>query len=246
MKSKKVLIVENNDLNRTLFENLIGQLYSFESVKNGVEAVEKASKDKFDLILMAIQMPNMDGITAAKIIWRQSIFQCPIIAVSTYSADATCKSYLEMGFDGFISKPILPKEFLEVISSTLNPREEPETTEKESLILDQDVFQQLMKYNSLENIKSIYTDFLEEFDQLINKIDEAFTEKDQQILIEQLHTMKGNSGSLGVNEIYNLSSAADLLARSQEWNSLEIAVKKLKNERELFEKYLQEETTFNP
>ncbi|MEB2785387.1 response regulator [Algoriphagus persicinus] len=246
MKSKKVLIVDHNDLNRRLMENLIGQLYRLESVNNGVEAVERASNEKFDLILMAIQLPIMDGITTAKTIWRQSTYQCPIIAISTYSADSTNKCFLEVGFVDLITKPVRPKEFMETIAALLKSTDgEAQGTKEERVILDKSVFQQLGNYNSLKTLRSLYNDFLEEFDQLIRQLDTAFEEKNRQSLLENLHTMKGNSGTFGANIIFKVASEADRLARSQQWESLGIALKKLKNERIIFKKYLEEETTFD-
>lgn len=250
MKSKKVLIVENNDLNRKLFESLIGQFYSCETVKNGLEAVKKASSEKFDLILMDIQMPEMDGITAFKTIRRQAEHQCPILALTTYSAESARKCFQELGFDDLITKPIRTKEFLDLISSKMKADPEAEgahaATDEAHDVLDKLVFNQLLKYNPIETIKPIYVDFLEEFDQLICQIDIAFEEKNQQVLIENLHTLKGNSGTLGANAIYILSRDADVKARAQDWDSLGIALKKLKIERIIFENYLKEETTFNP
>ncbi|WP_057940058.1 response regulator [Algoriphagus resistens] len=250
MKSKKVLIVDHNDLNRRLMENLVGQLYRFEAVKNGVEAVERASLEKFDLILMDIQMPAMDGITASKIIRRQSVYQCPIIAITSYSAESAKKCFLEMGFDDLITKPIRPKEFLDVITANLASSKDkdskPTEEEEEKEILDKKVLHQLLKYNPIATIKSLYMDLLEEFDQSIIYIDAAFRERDPQVLIEYLHALKGNSGSLGANAIFRLSSEADAKARVQDWKSLETILIKLKNERIIFEKYLQEETTFSP
>ncbi|MEB2776221.1 response regulator [Algoriphagus sp. D3-2-R+10] len=247
MKSKKVLIVDHIDLNRRLIENLIGQLYSYESVKNGVEAVKRATNEKFDLILMDIHMPIMDGITAAKTIWRKSSYQCPIIAISPISGDLSKKCFLELGFEDLITKPIRPKELLDTIASLLMPSDEEDQSSKaEPVILDKSVIHQLSRFNSLKNIRSLYIDFLEEFDQLMSQLDTAFEEKNQQFLIENLHTIRGNSGSLGANVIFTLSSDADRLARSQDWDSLGIALNKLKNERINFEKYLEEETTFTP
>ncbi|REG81912.1 response regulator [Algoriphagus antarcticus] len=249
MKSKKVLIVDNNDLNRKLFESLIGQFYSFEAVKNGVEAVQRASKEKFDLILMDIQMPEMDGITASKIIRRQAAHPCPIIAITAYSPESTRKCFLEMGFDDLITKPIRAKEFLAVISAKIHPNKHNDSqladTNHEDAVLDKKVIHQLLKYTPIETIKSIYVDFLREYDQLICHIDTAFQERNIEVLIENLHTLKGNSGTLGANAIFNLSSDADGKARAQDWDSLEKAIKKLKNERIIFENYLAEETTFS-
>ena len=250
MKSKKVLIVDNNDLTRKLIESLIGQLCSFVSVKTSLKAVEQASAIKFDLILMDLQLPGSDGISTQKKIRRQSAFLCPIIAISTFSTDSTRECLLESGFDEVITKPIRPKELLDIISGKLTGKEEknleiaPQQEQEE--VLNKKVLNQLLKYNTAKTIKSIYLDFLVEYDELMDKINPAFESKDQQSLIESLHTVKGNSGTLGCSAIFKLSSDADLHARAQDWKYLEEKLIKLKIERILLEKYIKEETTFIP
>lgn len=247
MKSKKVLIVDSNDLNRKLFESLIGQLASVESVKNRNEAMDKASTEKFDLILMDVLISETEGISALKTIRRQAAHPCPILAITSHSSESARKCFLEMGFDDVVTKPIRPKEFMALISALVGPeKENPATSEATSDVLDQSVFRQLLKFNSVETIQSIYVDFLQEFDQLIHQIDHASVEKNQQTLMENLHTLKGNSGTLGANTIFNLSSEADMKVRSLDWDSLETVLGKLKNERVIFEKYLKEEPTFRP
>lgn len=234
-------------MNRRLIENLIEQLCSFESVKNGYEAVARATQTEFDLILMDIQMPVMDGMTTAKAIWRKSPFNCPIIAVSSYSEAYSKKCLLEMGFTALISKPIRPKDFLEAVSDILSCTEEEKLIfNKPPEILDEKVFQQLSKFNSAINLRSLYIEFIEEFDKLMHLIDKAFLEKDKQTLTKNLHTIKGNSGTLGANAIFTISSEADLLARAENWDALGTALKNLVNERVIFKKYLEEETIFNP
>ena len=83
MKAKKVLIVDDNSLNRKVFEHIIGQIYEFGTASDGREALEKIKTGEFDLILMDIQMPNMSGLEATKIIrdlpeWATT----PIIALT--------------------------------------------------------------------------------------------------------------------------------------------------------------------
>ncbi|RAI87926.1 response regulator [Algoriphagus yeomjeoni] len=246
MKTKKVLIVDANDMNRRLIENLIEQLCGFESVKTGFEAVEKTSQVAFDLILMDIQLPVMDGMTTAKAIWRKSPYRCPIIAVSNFSEENSRKCLLEMGFHDVISKPIRPKHFLEAVSDILSCTDDEKLSFHDSPeILDKTVFNQLSKFNPPTTLRSLYIDFIEELDQLMSLIEKALKEKDKQSLIENFHTIKGNSGTFGAKTIFTISSDADLQARAEEWDSLESTIKTLKNERVIFKKYLEEETIFN-
>ena len=150
-----------------------------------------------------------------------------------------------MGFHNVISKPVRPKDFLEAVSDLLSCTEDEKLNfHKGPEILDKAVFNQLSKFNPTNTLRSLYIDFIEEFDQQIKLIEEAFGIKETQSLIENFHTIKGNSGTFGAKAIFILSSHADLQARAEDWESLEITIKNLKNERVIFKKYLEEETIF--
>jgi two-component system, OmpR family, alkaline phosphatase synthesis response regulator PhoP len=250
MKSKRVLIVDDNDLNRKLFENLVGQYYSFESAINGLEAVDFARKSQFDLILMDIQMPQMDGISAMKKIRRENSHLGPIIAVTAFAEESDSYHFINQGFDDFILKPIRTREFLETLKKFLNGKTDPcleaETAEAHHLILDRSVIHQLMKYNSKEIIASILNDFLKE----CKEIEEAFSLNDNNKttsdLTEKLHILKGNSGTLGAQRIFAASAQAEALAKSGDNQKLEEELEKLKNEIRIFGKYIHEESIFEP
>ena len=247
MKSKKILIVDDNDLNRKLFENLIGQLYSFESAKNGLEALEKFQKDKFDLILMDIQMPLMDGITAMKRIKQHNQDSCPILAVTAFAEESERINFLEQGFDDFITKPIRPREFLQAIQKHLiNSSEtivESELSESDS-ILDRTLLQQLFKYNSREAIKKVFEDFLIECKLTDSLLEDPKVE--HTCILENIHSLKGNSGTLGARKIYLISQKAESCLRKQEMENWEEIKIELKNEMEDFRKFLNQETIFEP
>ena len=106
MKSKKVLIVDDNDLNRKLFENLLGQLYQIDSANNGLQALEKMEKNPFDLVLMDIQMPKLDGISTMKRIRRGEQSDTLIVAITAFADESDRDSFIEMGFDDFLTKPL--------------------------------------------------------------------------------------------------------------------------------------------
>lgn len=248
MKSKKVLIVDDNDLNRKLFENLIGQIFSFESAKNGLEAVALTQARDFDLILMDIQMPQMDGITAMKKI-RQGNSTCPILAVTAYAEESDRASFLQQGFDDFITKPIRPKEFIKLIQNHLMGKEIKQNPlipeEANSKILDQKIIAQLLKYNSKSVIKTVFEDFLiecTETEALIERDDRALFPQE---LLEKIHTIKGNSGTIGAMMIFESASKAEDYGRKENFEHFEIEVKNLKNEIQHFREFLKQETIFD-
>ncbi len=206
MKNKKVLIVDDNALNRRVFEHIIGQVYEFESAENGSLALEKLKQKAFDLVLMDIQMPVMDGITTLKRIKADQVSSAPIIAISAYADQSDKDYFLSTGFSDFIAKPIKPKSFLETISYHLGAelvkeKERFEEFQKE-VILDTKILAQLLKYNSEENIKIVYQDFIEETETLLNEIYKLILTGNHKEIGEKLHIIKGNSGTLGALLIY--------------------------------------------
>jgi two-component system, OmpR family, alkaline phosphatase synthesis response regulator PhoP len=245
MKSKKILIVDDNDLNRKLFENLLGQIYSFESAKNGQEALDKTQREKFDLILMDIQMPQMDGITAMKKIRLNPSFDSPIIAVTAFAETHERTAFINEGFDEFILKPIRPREFLETIRSILlhKKKEEPEqTVDKPEVILDKNILKQLLKYNSEDAIKNVFEEFDKECSliiQLLNSLPPNSSE-----LLENIHSFKGNSGTLGAVRIYLASQKMEESLKNKSFETWEKQKETMLIEIEDFRKLLNEEIIF--
>lgn len=250
MKSKKVLIVDDNDLNRKLFENLIGQFFDYESAENGIEALKKLENEKFDLILMDIQMPKMDGITALKKIKQGNLSDCPVVAITAFAEESDRNSFLHLGFDEFITKPIRPKQFFEVINralkKTLKTENEEQDLVTEELILDKKVLAQLIKYNANDTIRKIYKDFLEECDELWSSIELALKEERLDIITEKLHILKGNSGTLGANIIFFNSQKAENAARLKDRDTLLEYLTILKKEIDSFKQFIKEEAIFEP
>ena len=245
MKSKKVLIVDDNDMNRKLFENLIGQFYQFKSAINGIEAIAALEEEQFDLVLMDIQMPQMDGITALKKIQEASLTLSPIIAVTAFAEESDRANFLSMGFADFITKPIRTREFLSVISSHLSIEsevvQESKPEELTPLVLDETVIYQLRKYTSSEAIKTVLDDFILESTDLLQKAQLALVENNEENLIESLHILKGNSGTLGANSIYLILKEAEKTAKNKNWDLLKDSLEKLQVEKLIFEKYINEE-----
>jgi two-component system alkaline phosphatase synthesis response regulator PhoP len=248
MKSKKVLIVDDNELNRKLFENLLGQVYDYESVHDGLQAVEMATKVSFDLILMDIQMPKLDGIKAMKRIREHPFGSCPILAVTAYADESDKQSFLDQGFDDFITKPIRPREFLEKIQSyfqnsfSIHPG--TATTPVAPIVLNKSTLNQLLKYNSKEFISKIYFDFLDECLETSDLIAEFRKDGICPELLGKIHTLKGNSGTLGAEKIYRAALICETLGRQKKVSEFVDKLDLLKNEIEEFREFLNQETIF--
>ncbi|MDG1277377.1 MAG: response regulator [Algoriphagus sp.] len=248
MKSKKVLIVEDNDLNRKLFENLIGQYWSYKSAINGIEAINLLNQETFDLILMDIQMPKMDGITALKKIRQLELSNSPVVAVSAYAEEFDKAEFLQMGFNDFLTKPIRTKRFLEILKIYLETGLEEisisDEIEVPNVLLDQNVVSQLMKYNSKETVKKVLNDFALELTKLVEKYHKVINSKNTSELAEIFHTLKGNSGTIGANSIYLIAIDLESFTKKKEWPEVEKLFSKLEKEKKLFENFIKEATIF--
>ena len=106
-----ILVAEDNESNYMLIYTLLHKDYEVLHAKNGKEAVEIVNKEKIDLILMDIKMPEMDGIEALKEI-RKKYQHIPVIMQTAYAFDSDREEARKAGCNGFITKPILPDHFL--------------------------------------------------------------------------------------------------------------------------------------
>lgn len=112
----KILIVDDNDLNRQLLKIMLSSndIVLHEAV-NGVQAVKAVQEEEYDVILMDISMPEMDGVTATKLIRSNIIPDMPIVKVSAY----ILKEDYDYLFDDILYKPVDYEELKKVIKKHL-------------------------------------------------------------------------------------------------------------------------------
>ena len=112
-----VLVVEDNGINQTLMKHLLGawQL-AYTIAGSGKDAIACLRQQKFDLVLMDIQMPEMDGYTAAQEIRQQLHLDTPIIAMTAHALAGEREKCIGYGMNDYLSKPIKEKTLLEIIA----------------------------------------------------------------------------------------------------------------------------------
>ena len=119
---KHVLLAEDNELNREIALEILGEYgFMIDIAENGAEAVEKVAASRpgdYDLILMDIQMPVMDGYEATRMIRKleePELASIPILAMTANAFDEDRKAALNCGMNGFLSKPIDMKEVIRTL-----------------------------------------------------------------------------------------------------------------------------------
>lgn len=124
MQKLNVLVAEDNQINQIAIENLLVNIYcNVDLAVDGVDAIEKWLKNNYDIILMDIQMPNLNGIDATKRIRDLEIKlnrkRVPIVAVSAYTLKNDIDNIMKSGVDEYIPKPIKMEKLYQKIIEVL-------------------------------------------------------------------------------------------------------------------------------
>jgi len=115
---KKVLVVEDNPMNMILIKEILA-VNGFEVIEayNGHDAIKRVSEEMPDLILMDLNLPEMDGVTATKILKSNTPSKdIPIVAITASAMKGDEEKILAEGFDGYIAKPIEMKKFMKAVA----------------------------------------------------------------------------------------------------------------------------------
>jgi len=125
MTGKRILIVEDNDLNMKLFHDLLeAHGYDILQTKDGLEALKLAREHRPDLILMDIQLPAISGLEVTR--WLKedpALAHIPVVAVTAFAMKGDEERIRDGGCEAYLAKPISVTSFLETIGRFLEPRD---------------------------------------------------------------------------------------------------------------------------
>ena len=117
---KKILIVEDNELNMKLFQDILQyQNYQTDKAMDGVVGLEKIKSNEYDLIILDIQLPKMDGFTILENLKKEEIETPPIIIASACAMDSDKLKAQNYGIKDYITKPIDINNFIKTVKQNL-------------------------------------------------------------------------------------------------------------------------------
>jgi CheY-like chemotaxis protein len=122
MKEKTILVIEDNDLNMKLIRALL-KLKDYQTIEavDAENGIELAREYHPDLILMDLQLPGMDGLTATRLIKNDSVMKdIPVVAMTGYAMQGDDEQMGDGGFVSYLTKPIDTRSFLENIDRVLS------------------------------------------------------------------------------------------------------------------------------
>ena len=123
-----LLLVDDNEINQQVAAEILGQAgFRVSIASNGKEALERAISEDFDAVLMDIQMPVMDGLTAARLIREHEAREgvehpLPVIAMTAHAMAGDAEKSLEAGMNAHVTKPIDPAELMKTLEARVRPR----------------------------------------------------------------------------------------------------------------------------
>ncbi|MFC0481702.1 ATP-binding protein [Gellertiella hungarica] len=216
LPSGHVLLVEDNAVNQqvaTRFLERLGQKITI--ANNGVEAVEIARRERFDIILMDMQMPEMDGIQATRRIRAEVPDVAPIIAMTANASDDDRRRCIEAGMVGFESKPITLKRLRHVLETHLKPGDLPAAVEEIAAatpapVEEADGFSEARRNELIEALgedvfNELVETFFEDAGQIMESLQHALGGEDAILIDRLLHTLKGAAINVGLNDVADLA-----------------------------------------
>jgi signal transduction histidine kinase/CheY-like chemotaxis protein len=238
-KGLRILLAEDNRINQRLAVSILEKHgHSIELASNGREALIAFAQAPFDLVLMDVQMPEVNGFEAARAIRDQDRLSgkhTPIIAMTAYAMEGDRERCLAAGMDAYVTKPVKPEALFRaidnLISSSSSVNQSRKAPTEESLALSS-----LIEFteDDMDLTQKLVEIFLEDSPQLLSAIRDAVESQDSAALERAAHTMKGALGYFGTGSAMaaalrlqqlcandNLHGAADVL------KDLETALEKL-------------------
>ncbi|MCG8617762.1 MAG: response regulator [Desulfobacterales bacterium] len=215
-----VLLVEDNEINQKVATELLKQARVNVFVAgNGHECVKMAEKRAFDIVLMDIQMPGMDGYEATQAL-RDSAFSSPIVAMTAHAMVGEREKCLQAGMDDYIPKPIDPANLYAKLVKWISPRDpgqEPAVQESsapecidETCLPDSlpgiDMETGLLRVGQNRSLyKELLINFREKYTDAGKVLAKELGAMDHETAGRTIHTIKGLAGNLGANELYKAS-----------------------------------------
>ena len=247
--SPHVLIVDDNKVNLDLASEMLKNAGCRVAVaSSGREAIDLSGDTCYDLILMDIQMPDMDGIeTTEHIRKRCQEATPPIIAMTAYSMHGDDKKFLNAGMDDYIAKPIKPAVLIAKVEQwTAGDLHDQKQQEKEinttHHTINEDTLNLLIKYAGEEAVAEALREFNEECEMQIKSCSELFPDKKFKEILDILHTLKGNASTLGIEKLAFKAESMESNIKEQKYCNFERDLDILVT---LYESYIKEAKRFD-
>lgn len=230
----QILVAEDNPVNQKVIRLMLERLgYRPDIVGNGLEAVQALRLRPYDLVLMDMQMPELDGLAATRRIRAElPPERQPRIVVLTANVFSEGRAAAEAaGVDGYLTKPLEPAALVRVLQGSL-PLPIP-ASQEEDPPLDPVILAQVRAvFSSPEAWQEMIQTYRQDSEALLGSLRQALEQRDPQAIARLAHRLKGSSSTLGAKRLAELCQQLEKLvhaepASSVKWDTIEQAVQQL-------------------
>ena len=213
----RILLAEDNRVNQKVATRLLGKLgYEVDVAENGRVTIEVLKKQPYDVILMDIQMPEMDGVEATAAIRAQwpPEQQPKIIAMTAHALEGDREHYLGQSMDDYISKPIQIDKLVSALYRCAPVKVETASTSlasKTNALINQADLEDLFGPNANKFLEELLPIYLKEAEKSLSRMNEAISPGNTSQLKQAAHSLKGNSANIALNKIAELCKTMEKL-----------------------------------
>jgi two-component system sensor histidine kinase/response regulator len=220
-KALRILLAEDNLVNQKLASRLLEKRnHSVTVAMNGREALAALEKEAFDLVLMDMQMPEMDGFEATRILREREKStgrHQHLIAMTALAMNGDRERCMAVGMDGYLSKPIRPQELDEILESLVEPKQESPVSDAVPAVCNGsvDVIQLL---DRLDDDRVLLAELVEifrrEHRENLQAAQRAISSRDAEGLQRAGHTLKGALGNLSALRASDLAAELEVMGKN--------------------------------
>lgn len=239
----RILLAEDNPVNQRVAVGFLERRgHRVTVVNNGRAAVEAVERDSYDLVLMDVHMPEMDGFEATKAIRRRERNRgehTPIIAMTASAMRADQDECLAAGMDHFISKPVHAEDLFQAVESVvqarcptapkagrnnraLHPPRPSDGRQPPRQPVNWDMALKQVNGDQ-EELKALADLLCDLCPQMLEQMREGISRHDAKLLQRAAHTLRGSAGVFAAEDVVQAAWELEFLGRNQDWNGVEAA-----------------------
>lgn len=206
--SGTVLVVDDNPINRDVAVGLLAKLgLEAATASNGREALDMLAAARFDLVLMDMHMPQMDGLEATRHL-RKTGFTLPIVGLTANAFESDREACLEAGMDDHSAKPLTAAKLSEILQKYLSPGMPPTIAPTSPVpSVDREHQESLKEALGEDEFDRLVEEFIQSCDQMLAQAQTALSQGDAEELDHVLHTIKGAALTLGFVSLADAAQA---------------------------------------
>ena len=224
MKGMNILVAEDNLINQKLIETILNQWScQFTMVDNGIDALKASEQSLFDVILMDINMPKMNGYEATQRIRENNDNmnqQTPIITLTAAALQEERNKMYNLGVNDFVTKPFAPDQLQKTILDCIADKESVDHSVEENVSISNELYnlEYLHKFcsNNIDFVHEMVQIFLTENPQKLEQLSKGLDKSDWDLIKNICHQLKSTYGTLGMKKQEQLAKDIEQACKTGE------------------------------